>query len=607
MSFGDACLDFNDDGFIQVSGRNENPADMATSNGSGKSSLWESVIWCLTGDTIRGTKQVSNLFGEDGTYVQLEFVIDNKSYSILRSKDHKVYKTSLQIFIDGKDCSGKGIRDSEKLLLDYLPDITASLLGSVIILGQGLPQKFTNNTPSGRKEVLEKLSKSDFMIEDLKRRISDRKDTLQKNIRQCEDLILQNSTKVATLEATLNSNTAILTTLDRTSLQKQVDELTIRHSNLVKSRDEENTKLTELKKQLEEFTSEHTKLDADRRSEVYAVEAEFNKIVSDYKVQLNSFYSEFNLLKADITKLNAIKDTCPTCGQRIPGVVKPDTSSQESRCAELQLNIANVSASVDTATNEKESKVAEIYKSYKVKDGLLVSKKSALTSDIQYTTTMLNRMSSSVDECLAQLNRANLQLAQLDTTIENLTNQNLQIQSQITDIQASLLYNNNEKDLQKSHLEVVSKFDTAVKRDFRGYLLAHIITYIQQRAKIYSKMIFETENVEFYLEGNNIHISYMGKEYENLSGGEKQKIDLIVQFSIRDMLTNHLGFTSNILVLDEVFDGLDMIGCQKVVDVISNFNDVKNVFIVTHRKDLSIPCDRELIIVKSANGISEIK
>ena len=607
MSFGDATLDFNDDGFIQVSGRNENPADMATSNGSGKSSLWEGVIWCLTGDTIRGTKQVSNLFGEDGTYVQLDFVIDNKSYSILRSKDHKVYKTSLQIYVDGKDCSGKGIRDSEKLLAEYLPDITASLLGSVIILGQGLPQKFTNNTPSGRKEVLEKLSKSDFMIEDLKRRISDRKDALQKDIRRFEDLILQNSTKVATLEATLNSNIATLATLDRTSLQKQVDDLTIRYSNLVQSRDEENTKLLELKKQLEEFTSEHTKLDADRRSEIYAVETEFNKIVSDYKVQLNSFHSEYSMLKADIAKLNAIKDVCPTCGQRIPGVVKADTSSQEARCSELQLNIANVTASIDTATKEKESKVSEIYKSYKVKDDLLASKKSALTSDIQYTTNMLNRMISSVDECLAELNRANLQLAQLDTTIENLTNQNLQIQGHITDIQASLLYNNNEKDLQKSHLEVVSKFDTAVKRDFRGYLLAHIITYIQQRAKIYSKMIFETENVEFYLEGNNIHISYMGKEYENLSGGEKQKIDLIVQFSIRDMLTNHLGFTSNILVLDEVFDGLDMIGCQKVVDVISNFNDVKNVFIVTHRKDLSIPCDRELIIVKSANGISEIK
>ena len=178
ISFGHSELLFLDDGFIRVSGINENPLDNAGSNGSGKSSLWEALVWSLTGDTIRGTKQVSNIYGDDGTYVELDFNIDNTHYHIIRSKDHKQYKTALQIHIDGKDCSGKGIRDSEKLLQQYLPDITASLLGSVIVLGQGLPQKFTNNSPSGRKEVLEKLSKSDFMIEDLKNRVFSRKSEL---------------------------------------------------------------------------------------------------------------------------------------------------------------------------------------------------------------------------------------------------------------------------------------------------------------------------------------------------------------------------------------------------------------------------------------------
>ena len=43
LSFGDAILEFNDDGFIKVSGINENPDDLAASNGSGKSS----IIACL--------------------------------------------------------------------------------------------------------------------------------------------------------------------------------------------------------------------------------------------------------------------------------------------------------------------------------------------------------------------------------------------------------------------------------------------------------------------------------------------------------------------------------------------------------------------------------
>ena len=142
---------------------------------------------------------------------------------------------------------------------------------------------------------------------------------------------------------------------------------------------------------------------------------------------------------------------------------------------------------------------------------------------------------------------------------------------------------------------------------WRATLFRSIIEYIYRRSIEYCKVIFETDKINFYLEGNNIEITYLDKPYENLSGGEKQKIDLIIQFSIRDMLCNHLGFTSNILVLDEVFDGLDMIGCQKVLDVISAMTDVKNVFIVTHRKDLSIPTDKELTIVKSNKGISEIR
>ena len=106
FSFGDAELIFQDDGFIKVSGINNNPDDLAISNGSGKSSLWEGIIWVLTGDTIRGAKNIANIYGEDGTFCELEFDLDKSSYKIIRAKDHSVYKTSLQIYIDGKDCSG---------------------------------------------------------------------------------------------------------------------------------------------------------------------------------------------------------------------------------------------------------------------------------------------------------------------------------------------------------------------------------------------------------------------------------------------------------------------------------------------------------------------
>ena len=64
LSFGDSDIYFNDDGFIKVIGINNNSDDLAVSNGSGKSSLFCGIVWALTGDTIRGAKNVVNIYGE---------------------------------------------------------------------------------------------------------------------------------------------------------------------------------------------------------------------------------------------------------------------------------------------------------------------------------------------------------------------------------------------------------------------------------------------------------------------------------------------------------------------------------------------------------------
>ena len=182
MSFKSADLSLNDRGFVTVVGRNDSVCDNSVSNGSGKSSLWEALLWCLTGDTVRGAKDVVNNKSNEGALVELKFVLNGKHYRVIRSKEHSIYKTNLKIFVDEKDVSGKGIRDSEKILSNLMSDVDTQLLSSVVILGQGLPQKFTNNTPSGRKEVLEKLTHSDFMIDDLKKRVTQRQNMLSEQV-----------------------------------------------------------------------------------------------------------------------------------------------------------------------------------------------------------------------------------------------------------------------------------------------------------------------------------------------------------------------------------------------------------------------------------------
>ena len=189
LSYGHSTIDLRNKNYCLVRGINKNPLDLASSNGSGKSSWSSAICWCLTGETIEGLhSNLKNIWiDEDLCYVTLLFSVDNVKFELTR---FVAPKSDLKLKVNGVDKSGKGIRETSAILAGYLPDLTSQLLSSVIVLGQGLPGKFTNNTPSGRKESLEKLSQSDFMIQDIKTRLAQVIDENNKALRVEQDFIL---------------------------------------------------------------------------------------------------------------------------------------------------------------------------------------------------------------------------------------------------------------------------------------------------------------------------------------------------------------------------------------------------------------------------------
>ena len=100
----------------------------------------------------------------------------------------------------------------------------------------------------------------------------------------------------------------------------------------------------------------------------------------------------------------------------------------------------------------------------------------------------------------------------------------------------------------------------------------------------------------------------MNKPLEALSGGEQQKVDLILQFAIRAMMQEYTGFSSNIIVLDEILDNLDSVGCDSVLNFITNrLSDIESVFIISHHADsLNIGNDSTITVMKGPDGISSI-
>lgn len=610
MSIGEAKIQLNDQGYMLVSGINNNPTDTARSNGSGKSSIFEAIVWCLTGETMRGNKDIVNRYGNDGALVEINFVINDADYKLIRTKDHSQHKTNLKIYVNGEDKSGKGIRDSEKLLKDYLPDLTPSLIGSVIVLGQGLPSRFTNNSPSGRKEVLEKLCKSDFMIEDLKDRISSRKSSLQSDLRVTQDNLLTSNTTLNIAQNSLNKDEETLIALKETpDYTNRINEV---NAVIYQFQNELNELQTLIDNKTEEIATLNTTIfntQQQRGKDEHLICDKYEVKISDIQTTLNNHKVELGSLKQELTRLRNITDTCPTCKQKLPDVHKPDTRELECIIGEKEVQLKEYECQLNELKVNRQQEIDNVRQEY---DQMLVDQRkvvSDFTEELNSLNIKRNNINYNIKEAEKDLTYMQHSMSTREREIEECQVRINEYKQQIQTLNNDILYKTNEELNINDRLSIISKFNTVVTRDFRGYLLQNFIKFIDNKAKEYCQDIFGTNLIEFKLDGNNISISYNDKQYEALSGGERQKVDLIIQFSIRDMLCKYTNFSTNLLVLDEIFDNLDDLGSQKIIDLISNkLCDISSIFIISHHgNELNIPYDNELIIVKNNTGVSSIQ
>lgn len=605
LSYKEAELRLDRNGFILVNGENKNPTDNSLSNGCGKSSLFNAIAWCLTGQTTSGIKDVSNIYLNETTSVEVDFNINDTKYKVVRTKN----PSNIKIYINGEDKSGKGIRDGEQLLAEYLPSLTSTLINSVIILGQGLPQRFTANTPAGRKETLEKLSNSDFMIAEIKDRIAKRKTYLNTEIRNIEDNKLK-------LETELN--------LNNQSIEKTEEDI----NNLLA----ENIKDKEIKLEEEQYNLGQKKLERDRLSEklteeedeVGQIEYNHSELLSnnldkvdEFKSKLtntdellnevNELNSEIKVKEQELEKLKNIKDTCPTCGQKLPDVHVVDTTSLEQEIGELT-HIFDVKRAELDRINEEKHELINNFKeqlSIEVKEHeellnkakfSLVNKRNTLKSierEVQDLEISVNTIKLEIDNYENKLNSLKNTLDNLKVSVNNSKEEHQRLEVELINKQ--------------EHLAVLNKMESLVKRDFRTFLLSNVIEYLNNKCQEYSQVVFNTTELVISQDKNNISIKYAEKEYETLSGGEKQKVDVIIQLAIRDMLRTYLDFSSNILVLDEITDSLDIVGASQLLNLITTkVTDVEAIYIISHHTDFEIPIDDEILIVKESDSFSRI-
>lgn len=606
-SYGHAELELQNRGFCLVSGQNNYVKDNALSNGSGKSFLWSAICYALTGETINGIKtNLKNINTEEqDCFVQLDFLYNKDLFSLVR---YITPKSDLKIFKNDVDLSGKGIRESEKKLQELIPELNKDLIASTIIIGQGMPNKFSSFSPSGRKELLEKLTKSDFMIEDLKERIRNRSMELSTKVREFEDSLLANRTQLNGYLASLENIRQAITQRQRPDFdvliaekQKQISILQQELTTAEQTISLLEQKIEQINQQLIAISDEKAKVSGE---ELSAYTASYTKLVGEK----TSVELDITNLEKEITKLKAIVDTCPTCGQHLPNVHKPDTSAQESLLAERRVLKQQALDNIARCENQHKEYVAQINAAFNDEISTLNVSLTSARNELASHKASMGQVKSAIDKENTDYNKLVYDKQNWDNFTANQQAEIARLEQEIARLTNLVAITSLSKDDLDQRINIVKKMDSLIRRDFRGYLLTNIINYIDNKAKDYCSIVFGTRELSLALNGNALDITYCGKAFDGLSGGEKQRVDLILQLAIRDLLTSYLGLNANILVLDEVTDFLDKKSCQAVMQLLEKeLNTVESVFIISHHaEELELPVDSEVKVVKNELGISEL-
>jgi DNA repair exonuclease SbcCD ATPase subunit len=95
--------------------------------------------------------------------------------------------------------------------------------------------------------------------------------------------------------------------------------------------------------------------------------------------------------------------------------------------------------------------------------------------------------------------------------------------------------------------------------------------------------------------------------YASFSEGEKQRIDLALLFTWRTIAKMKNSASTNLLLLDEVFDSsLDSNGTEFVMNLLNTLGDDTSVFVISHKGDQLFDKFRSLIRFEKVQNFSRM-
>ena len=595
------------EGLWVVKGANKDDS-ASDSNGSGKSTLFcDSIIWCLTGNTVNGLDSeddVVNLKAKKDCLVEVTINNDNHVVKVIRTRKHTQFKNNLLLEVDGQSLSAHRIKDTQDRV-NQIIKISPALLKSTIIMAGDISNRFSELTPKDRIALLESVRDykvwSDFREES--------KISLNQYISQIEDLKASNSNS----EGQLTAISGFIEGLSKDYLEEKEKTFSEDEIHVLENELNELNSLNDNKEEINRLSVELK----EKNEEVAIVTNEHNKAVG----ALNSLYAERSNLKYEIqTAQNSIKqystllttdNVCPTCGQKV--------IMSEEKKLELLRSLSTTKKSFLEAV-EKEKLVAEKISSTSISepDGL-ANLRNAITN-ISLKIQELSFKDNSVKDKIVSLTR-NIKalkdnIASHSLRLESLINQISQYKQQALSIKTIIEENNKlliELDQERNAYQFF--YDSLGPRgNLRPYLLRKDVAYLNNVLQYYTARLYSGCSIKLTIptiDSNKIDIIFentngLVKSVSMLSKGERKRLDLCIQFAIYDLVRSTAMFDTNILILDEIFESLDVAGINHVVTMLEERSEViPSIYVITHNPNAYGLIPRQILVSKN-NDISKV-
>lgn len=405
-------------------------AAISGQNGAGKSSLLDSITWCVWGTSRLGdsSDQLVRL-GQTQMLVEFSFELDGHIYTVKRGRSLKGGgSTSLELLSNSHNLTEGTIKATQQKIIDTL-HLSYETFTNSAFLRQGHADEFTTKGPSDRKRILADilgLSHYDKLEEKAKEKTKELQTKLQLLEYQLLEIEAELSQKDARekalteaeeeakkIEAQLKEIEQVIKTIE---LERENLNLKMKSLEEAKVRVEAAQKeLADLKNQIalkEEAQAEHQNILAQRaqieenyqklqsyqqkrqaleskRTELITVKDELNalqkvfmerdskknKAISDLEVEKKRLQTQNQQLEEQNKQLLDNKAFCPTCGQTIGKEKNEEIISKNSQ--EIAQN--------NTQFQEVEAKIKK-YQDYVFPESLQITQKERQVKDLEEET-----------------------------------------------------------------------------------------------------------------------------------------------------------------------------------------------------------------------------